>query len=132
MKVASFDKAKTVIVAKEATAALQAVAEKYGLSVSYHGARYSATNANMKFEFATIGENGAVQTSGVSEFEVYAKSYGLLPTDLGRSFTSSGHRFKIEGLNVRCRRYPVKVTRDDGKRFKYPVETVVRGLKEEV
>ena len=45
--------------------------------------------------------------------------------ELGSEFVDRGETFTITGFNPRSTKYPVLATRADGKRFKFPVITVL-------
>ena len=91
--------------------------------------RYNDISLTLKLEIAEINENGKVESAIERDFQEYARFYGLQLTDLGRTFTSNGKRYKISGCKPRNIRYPILGTRvPDGKRFKFTVDTVCRGL----
>lgn len=109
----------------EAQEALEKVASKHGVSVSYKGARFSSANATIKFEIATVGRGGEVNTREVESFKRSARRYGFEPEDLGSEFTVRGETFKIVGLNTRAHKYPIVGERvTDGRRFKFHASTV--------
>lgn len=59
----------------------------------------------------------------VTDYNRYREVYDL--PELGSEFVDRGETFTITGLNPRSTKYPVLATRADGKRFKFPVITVL-------
>lgn len=121
----------------DAEKALEAVAKKHGVQVSYKSARFTSANATMKFEIATIGKDGTAKTQEATDFERYAEQLGFNPSDLGSTFSWQGKTYMIVGLKPRSRKAPVVVESTiDGKRFKMPVDMVkpqkVTGLTKEL
>jgi len=115
----------------EAVAALQAVADKYGMSVEAEGgARFSASDLHMKFRIALRdAETGETPNADAKNFALYASMYGLEAGDLGRTFRSAGSVYKITGINPRRPQYPISATREpDGKKFKMPAHSVKQAL----
>lgn len=108
--------------AGEAERALQTVAQKYGLKLTYKGGSYGSTQCALKFEFAVVNGDGIAETREAVDFRRAARLYGLEAEDLGRIFKSfAGDRFKIVGLSARAKRYPILAERvRDGARFKFP------------
>ena len=119
------DKKITTDLSMDATKALQAVAEKYGLVVKSRGGKWNSDNATLRFEFATVGQTGVVVTTSVRELELYGRRFGLLPTDLGRKFIVRGQTYEVTGLTKRSYKYPVCATQlSTGKPFKFRPQTV--------
>jgi hypothetical protein len=87
--------------ARELGVALQTVLDdfgkKHGLNVQLKGSRYSESTWSPKFEFATVSEDGQVQSKGAQTFKLFASSYGLEPDDLGKVITIQGKKYTITG-----------------------------------
>ena len=97
------------------------------------GGRYDPSehgSATFKIE-ATPVVNGEAKDRETLNFERYAQSYGLLPTDLGREFLAfDGNRYKITGLNTRARKNPIVAKSvKSGKTYVFPAHSVSRALK---
>jgi hypothetical protein len=63
--------------------------------------------------------DGKVITQSAEDFKRLATSYGLRPTDLGRSFHYKGSKFTITGATPRRAKMPIDCEREDGKVFKF-------------
>lgn len=57
-------------------------------------------------------------------WNIFSSGYGLKKEWLQEVFQHNDHYFTITGLNTRSRKYPICVTRHDGKKFKYPIDLV--------
>jgi hypothetical protein len=129
LKLTVIERRETKALADAALAALQAVAEKYGVTVKYAGGSYSGTNCTVKFEFSTMAEDGTVMDRHASDFKRYAQLYGLPADALGKVITHNGEQYTITGLTQRGGKFPVTVNRvRDGRGFKLSLDGVKRGL----
>lgn len=118
-------KAEAKQIGEATTAALQEVAERFGLTVQFKGGRYDPTVGTYKpkIEFHAAG-------SARKSFEEKAWQVGLKPDDFEKTFASRGEFFQIVGINTRAHRFPIiasKVGQPD-RRFKFPEETVRTAL----
>ena len=107
--------------AEQAESALQAVAERNGLTVKYKGGSYTGTTFTPKFEFATAD-------SAAVGFARDATFIGLTPEDFGKEVKVEGRIIKIVGINLRASRYPVLVEDRDGKVYKYNEGAILKVL----
>ncbi len=105
----------------DAQAALNAVAEKYGLTVKVSGGTYVDTSFRTKVEFLTAD-------AAEQDWRRVAALVGLHPDDFGRSFTVHGDTYRVVGINLRAQRFPVIAEREDGRRFKFAATAVQRNL----
>lgn len=103
----------------EINGALEAVAERHGLVVSVGGGSFSSSSYRPKVEFKTVGEDGVPE-----DFAATARLLGLPEDCYGKTFTNRGRAFTVRGFNLRAKRYPVLVERDDGRTYKFDVGTV--------
>ena len=114
----------------EIEAAVAEIAKRHGFAVA-KGVRgtFDATGCKYTVDIRQIAEDGKVQTQERANFSAYADMFGLQPDDLGKTFTSQGRTYTIEGIAPRRPKYPVVAKRDDGKTFKFPAETVAMRLR---
>ena len=110
---------------KDALAALEAVAAKHGLAINVVGGSFDATVYKCRLSFAVKGDNGIP-----ADFARNAVRLGLPADCFVKTFTTFGGKsYRITGLNLRRRKYPVSAERvQDGKNFKFPVSQVTYGL----
>jgi hypothetical protein len=126
----------------DALDALKAVAKKHGVTIAQKAGSYArdGSNATLKFEIATIGNDGQAQTKAAQAFKRDAARFGIDPEALGTTFTSRGVEYRITGLNTRRPKYPISADRvRDGRAHKFPASVVaaskgsaVEGLTPEI
>ena len=118
------DKARTHI-----DKALAAVGKELGVNIKTGNCRYSSSTFTFKLEGIDLGEDGKAVSKGASDFVMLATSFGLKPEDLGKEFVSRGETFKITGLNLKAKKYPIQAEMlSNGKNYKFPADTVCRLL----
>mgnify|MGYP001569581755 CR=1 FL=1 len=121
--ITAFDRATCRLISQEATAALEAVAAKYGLSVTAGSGSFNPSAFTPKFTFSPmVAPATATGTTGIpKDFADKAALVGLLPTDYGKVFTSgSSKKFKIDSINLRSTKYPIMATEiRTGKTYKF-------------
>jgi len=103
-----------------------------GLQVKLGNASYTGDSIfpiTFKIEVSATNDDGTIETKEVKDFKTNAIHYGLSPDDLGKEFTQNDHTFKISGLNGKRRKYPISVTRNDGKKFKFTAEQIKQLLQ---
>ena len=130
-KVKEWNRPECRRVADEVNKALADVGKKLGISIAKTGGgSYRGNSFTFKVECALMGENGEVFNQKAEDFKMYASSYGLKPTDLGKEFTTWDNKtFKIEGLNTRRPKFAVSAIRvSNGKGYKFPADQVKRLL----
>ena len=93
------------------------------LKIAVKGGSVGATFVNLKIEFAEVGEGGVAESR-----EALAKFYGLSDDDLGRQFVFRGERLTIVGLKPKSPKFPILGRNGSGKVYKFPAESVKRGL----
>lgn len=97
--------------------------ESYGLKVKVGSARFTSSSVEFKVEVATVAEDGTVASREAREFKTYAPLFGLKAEDLGRKFQAGGRTYTVTGCKPRSKS-SILADRDDGKRYKFPPETV--------
>lgn len=125
MKIEKMDKAACATLTKSIRTALAAVEVEHGVTIEVGGGSYTSTGEfTPKLRIMLAGAERA-------EFEKYASSVGLEPSDFGREFRYGNKTLRIVGLNLRAPRYPI-VGEDvkTGKKFKLPEENVRLRLRE--
>ena len=103
------------IVQDEAAAALVAIAAKHGMTVRAHGGQLADISMVLKFEFKTA-DTAAIADAEKAEFEACAAIFGLEAGDFGATFHANGQTYKVVGLNLKRRKYPIVVENAQGKR----------------
>lgn len=112
------DRATARQISEAAEAALRDVAERFGVTVKARGGNFTTTTFTAKFEFAAEG-------AGEQDFERDCRMVGMVPDHFGAEFEVNGSIYKVSGLNLRAKKYPVIATKlSDGRSYKFPAETV--------
>jgi hypothetical protein len=128
MKIDQFDTTTCKLMRREIEEALDKVGQRYGVAFQGGNIRYTSETFAMKITGATRGKNGEVIAPEVKDFNRYCGMYGMVPSDLGKTFVSVGYTYKLVGLKPKNHKYPFIGQREDGKRFKFDVGTVRRAL----
>lgn len=114
----------------EVEAAVQAqVAEAYGMTAKVGNAKYTSGSVTFSVTLAVVSEDGTVRSPEAEAYTSFAGMYGLPVDGLNKTFRNRGQVFRVIGLNTRRGKYPVLVEDLQGKRYKYPAESVAALLK---
>lgn len=112
--------------------ACQQVAEGHGLVVE--GGDVSDIDLRHGFDIHfRVGipmADGALFSQEKTLFEALAASFGLEPSDYGRTFRTGGDAFRLKAINPNRPKYPISAERlADGRGFKFPAEDVALYLR---
>ena len=110
----------------ELNEAITELAEKHCLSFEGTRIRWSDEVMKVTAKIEAISESGEP-----ADFARYSDMFGLPPNSYGATFWSRGQLFPICGLNPRGRKYPIIAKKDDGSRYKFNAEEVIRKLEQE-
>jgi hypothetical protein len=125
MKITKFDRTNLRLIADYLKTALASVEEKYGITFTYKGARFTASNATFKIEGITIGTDGVAVSKERQDFLQYHSLFNLPKEVLDQEVDFAGDVFVVTGLNTRSQKYPVTAKRvSDGKGFKLGADGV--------
>lgn len=100
------------------------LANRLGIRIKVGAGSFTESNVIFKVECAVIDQNGEAQSKTAQDFIRWCGEFGLAPTDLHRTFTMTGKQYKIVGLRIRSRKYPVLCETPGNKRqtcFSAPV-----------
>lgn len=111
--ITAFDRINLRKVIEEVEAAVKAVGERYGISITRGSANFDATAATVKLEMVVLaavnskqGDNPTV-VKARRAWKQQAKAWCFVPERLGHLITYEGEQYRIEGLLPRRHRYPV-------------------------
>lgn len=124
MKIKQLDKHILRLIETDMDIALKSVGEKYGVKIAYKGGSFTPTNATLRMEVSTISSSGEAISADVQTYKTLAGLYGLDPKMLNSKVTYNGSIYTITGLNPRRHRFPLTAIRQDGARFKLPIDSV--------
>lgn len=96
--------------------------QRYGVSIKLGGITYeeSSFTASLKVESP---ETGKVNWSN------YCRYYSFSQDDFGKTFKDGKHTFKIVGININAKKFPIQVVREDGQSMSYSAGFVHEALK---
>jgi hypothetical protein len=132
MTIKEFNRTNCRTLMAEVEAALKPIAEKHGLTLDRKGRTFYRDQMPVMFQFLVTqkDEDGNALSAAGQEFKKNAFRVGLEPDDLGKEFMSRGEKYRITGLNLRRRKYPISAERlRDGKSFKFGADTVKFNLQ---
>ena len=104
-----FDKSSLTALRIDLEAALVAVAQKHGVTLTLGTCRYSPTDAHytrLSVNLPTGKENGVGVNPDAAMFIKYAEMYGVQESDLGRIIRIQGKEFQLVGLKPKRSKYP--------------------------
>ena len=127
MEIKSFDRPTLKVIGEAIDKALYAVAREYDISIKRGGGAFDATNFRFKVECSIIVK-GTVVTKESQQFKQYASLYGMKPEDLGKQILFGGKAYKITGLRLTSRKFPVMAERYDGRTYFLPLSSVKDAL----
>jgi hypothetical protein len=107
--------------------ALRPVAERFGLTVETTGGSYDPVAGwyKPKIVFATSGSEEAAFARDCGYVGAFDGMPGLAAADYGATFGYHGKTFRLVGVNLRARRFPlVAVDEADGRRYKLPESAI--------
>lgn len=116
------------ILRRDTIAALEEVGKKHGLKMSLGRGKFDVNKLNIDLQMLVIDPSGVVHNPEVEDFHRFATHWGLSSADIGQYFTSNGTRYKIIGAKPQNHKYPIIGASPTGKRFKFTVSGVQRGL----
>ena len=119
MPITTLDFDTATALSREAEDALIAIADKHGLMVEVPPGRYDSKSFSFKVTLSVKTESGAP-----ADFARKAILLMLPPDCYGQEFTSGGTVYRITGINLRRRKYPVAATTAEGKAYKFTASTV--------
>jgi hypothetical protein len=112
-------------------AALQEVAEEYGLTVALKGGTFDPAGGTyrpkVEFSMADSGERKFANECELVGYTVNGQWHSLKAEDYGAEFTSHGRTFTLTGVNLRAPKFPIQAKGDDGKSYKFP-EAILRTI----
>jgi len=102
--------------------ALKAVAEQHSLTFAFGNTNYTPGSFSVRLEAKRDGGEKR-------DFEQYAASYGLQPSDFGTTFMHRNAKHTINGIKPGSGTYPIVTTREDGECIRFRADLVREALK---
>jgi len=109
--------------------ALENVGKDLGVSLTLGNGSFGSTEGHFRLNVTTLGDGGKVESAEAKAWPVLCTVYGFKNEDLGATFFSQGHIFKITGIKSSRSQYPISGERlADGKSFKFSPAQVLHAL----
>jgi hypothetical protein len=117
-----FDRDLAKKIQADAVVALEKVAKKYGVNISYNGGTLGTNDFILKLKVEVA--------NAVKTYDPWVYKAFNLPEDIiGKTFVNRGTKYTITELNTKAPKFPVNVVDENGKGFKFPVDAVRTLLK---
>ena len=132
MKIKSFNKTNASFILNEVEKELQEVLSKYGLELNKSSGSISANHHefDMKIGIKTQMTPEEALEKARQDFESKCQRYGLSPKVFNKKFIAhDGKTYTIKMIKTRNRKLPIIAEDENGKLFKFTVDTVKNGLK---
>ena len=132
MTITKLDSATVGRIIEDLAEAIEAVADRYGLTLEQGRCSYHRTDMPVPFRLHVIevDAEGEAVDKAKRKFDEVCHLYGLRPDHYGAEFAApSGNKYRISGINPRRRKYPISATEvTSGKGYKFTEAIVRRGL----
>ena len=124
--ITQFDKRNLQALRVEMDNALQAISNKYGITIKAGNASYSGNECTFKVKLNTTGTDGTVITKEAKTWDLYkglthGPLDGLKHLSVGDKITISGNTYILSGFNTRARKAPVNFKNSAGAGYKCSV-----------
>lgn len=128
MAITSLDTKTANLLQKEMTEALQGIALKHGVKITAAGGTINPNHVDVFLKFRVeVSDIGAKDTARKQEFDQYCELFGMKPEHFGATFTSRGQTYKISGLELRRRKFPIRAVEiASGKELLFTEEVAKR------
>jgi hypothetical protein len=93
--------------------ALKETGRAHGVSLRLGNGGYDRDGAagHLKLNILPLDKSGNVISQEETDYKNHCSSYGLKPEYLGSVFSHNGEDYKVIGIRIRARKFPVLVTR---------------------
>jgi len=121
-----FDKGNLQVLRMEMDKALQAISNKYGITIKAGNASFSGNECTFKVKLNTKGSDGTVITKEAKSWDLYkglanGPLDGLSHLNIGDTIHIQGSPYILTGYNTRARKAPINFTDRLGRGYKCSV-----------
>lgn len=126
-KIDSFTKTNLREMRQALNAALESVAQQYGVDINIGNIRFSETEFRTTMTVNTKGKKD--DSAALNIWKQYSFVHRMEASDFGREFVVGGERYRIVAYKPRGKRFNISAERiHDGARYKFSSDTVKRSL----
>jgi hypothetical protein len=122
-----FDRNIAKQIGDESRAALAAIAKKYGVAITSVGGKYGDDNFKMAVQWR-LADPAAVQDADKANFDRYCNLFDMTPAHFGAKFVVRGVDYRVCGLAMNRRKFPIKGKAVVGGKVMLFTESVVKQL----
>ena len=116
-----FDKSNLQVLRVEMDKALQAISNKYGITIKAGNASYSGNECTFKVKCNTKATDGTVITKEAMDWDRHKGFHGMDHLSVGDNITIQGTTYILSGFNTRARKAPVNFKDTLGRGYKCSV-----------
>jgi len=120
-----FDKTNLQTLRVEMDSALQAISNKYGITIKAGNASFSGNECTFKVKLNTKGTDGTVITKEAKDFDRYKGLHGMDHLSVGDTIYIQGSPYILTGFNTRARKAPINFTNSVGSGYKCSVRMLL-------
>ena len=120
-----FDKTNLQTLRVEMDSALQAISNKYGITIKAGNASFSGNECTFKVKLNTKGTDGTVITKEAKDFDCYKGLHGMDHLSVGDTIYIQGSPYILTGFNTRARKAPINFTNSVGSGYKCSVRMLL-------
>jgi hypothetical protein len=120
-----FDKTNLQTLRVEMDNALQAISNKYGITIKAGNASFSGNECTFKVKLNTKGTDGTVITKEAKDFDRYKGLHGMDHLSVGDTIYIQGSPYILTGFNTRARKAPINFTNSVGSGYKCSVRMLL-------
>lgn len=100
-------------------AAIDSVAAKHGVTITYNGGKYS-NGADGTVHMKVVSNSTAAQTAMKTKFGQSCGWYGISPDAYGKTFVYKYDTYTVVGINNNAPKYPIQCEGPDGRITRFP------------
>ena len=119
--ITQFDKRNLQALRVEMDNALQAISNKYGITIKAGNASYSGNECTFKVKCNTKATDGTVITKEAMDWDRHKGFHGMDHLSVGDNITIQGTTYILSGFNTRARKAPVNFKDTLGRGYKCSV-----------
>ena len=123
--ITQFDKNNLQELRVEMDNALQAISNKYGITIKAGNASYSGNECTFKVKLNTKDTDGTVITKEAKDFDRHKGLHGLGHLNVGDKITIQGSPYILTGFNTRARKAPINFKNSAGAGYKCSVRMLL-------
>ena len=120
-----FDKTNLQALRVEMDSALQAISNKYGITIKAGNASFSGNECTFKVKLNTKGTDGTVITKEAKDFDRHKGLLGMDHLSVGDTIYIQGSPYILTGFNTRARKAPINFTNSVGSGYKCSVRMLL-------